>query len=244
MAFVDPSMEQESPAIPTTQVQAIFDQIAPVYDALNDRLSLGWHHVWKQMTVDWSGATVGNTCLDLCCGSGDLAKRLAQTVGKTGQVIGLDFSPEQLAIAHQRQQDSYPHLPIHWLQGNALDLPFADNQFDAATMGYGLRNVGDIPRSLQELHRVLKPGSKAAILDFHRPNQSYLQAFQRWYLQTIVVPTARSLNLTDEYAYIQASLDRFPIGSEQVKLAKQAGFTQATHYAIASGLMGVLVVET
>lgn len=225
------------------EIQALFDRIAPDYDRLNDWLSLGQHRIWKQMAVKWSGARSGDTALDVCCGSGDLARLLARRVGSTGQVYGLDFSTAQLEVARQRTQACIQPLAITWLPGDALNLPFADNTFDAATMGYGLRNVLDIPRSLSELCRVLKPGAKAAILDFHRPSQPIVQRFQQWYLDTVVVPMAESLGLKEEYAYISPSLDRFPTGREQVALAEQAGFTQVVHYPIAGGVMGVLVAQ-
>ncbi len=225
-----------------TQIRAIFDRIAPVYDQLNDWLSLGQHRIWKQMAVKWSSASYGDTCLDLCCGSGDLALRLARQVGITGSVYGVDFSSQQLAIAQKRSQQQYPHYSINWVEADVLDLPFTDNYFDAATMGYGLRNVIDIPLSLKELHRVLKPGAKAAILDFHRPSNLQLRSFQQWYLAQIVVPVADHLGLTEEYAYISPSLDRFPTGQEQQELARQAGFSTAIHYPIANGMMGVLMI--
>jgi len=227
-----------------TQIRAIFDRIAPVYDQMNDWLSLGQHRIWKQMAVKWSHAKPGDMCLDLCCGSGDLALRLGQRVGQTGRVYGVDFSPVQLSIAQERAQRQSSPTPITWIEADVLDLPFVDNQFDAATMGYGLRNVTYIPRSLKELHRVLKPGARAAILDFHRPNNTQLRTFQQWYLQNIVVTLAQHLGLTEEYAYINPSLDRFPTGKEQVELARQAGFATATHYPIANGMMGVLVVTS
>lgn len=226
----------------STEIRAIFNRIAPVYDQLNDWLSLGQHRIWKQMAVKWSNASPGDTCLDLCCGSGDLALRLARSVGATGDVYGVDFSSQQLAIAQKRTQQQYPHPPISWIEADALDLPFSDNYFDAATMGYGLRNVIDIPRSLKELHRVLKPSATAAILDFHRPSNLQLRDFQQWYLDQIVVPIADHLSLTQEYAYISPSLERFPTGQEQVMLARQAGFSTATHYPIANDMMGVLVI--
>ncbi|WGV28392.1 bifunctional demethylmenaquinone methyltransferase/2-methoxy-6-polyprenyl-1,4-benzoquinol methylase UbiE [Halotia branconii] len=227
----------------STEIRAIFDRIAPVYDQLNNWLSLGQHRIWKEMTVKWSAAKPGDTSLDLCCGSGDLALRLARRVGTTGQVYGVDFSPNLLATAKQRCQSYYPQPIISWVEADVLDLPFENNQFDAATMGYGLRNVVDIPRSLQELHRVLKPSAKAAILDFHRPSNPQLRAFQQWYLDNIVVPMAKQMDLKDEYAYISPSLDRFPTGKEQVELARQVGFAAVTHYPIANGMMGVLVVK-
>jgi len=225
------------------EIRAIFNRIAPVYDQLNDWLSLGHHRIWKEMSLKWSAAKLGDTCLDLCCGSGDLALGLARRVGVKGKVFGVDFSTNQLEIAKARAQKQYPNRTIAWVEADVLDLPFGDNQFDAATMGYGLRNVTDIPHSLQEIHRVLKPDAKAAILDFHRPSNGQLRAFQQWYLDHLVVPLATSLGLKAEYAYINPSLDRFPTGREQVELARQAGFASATHYPIASGMMGVLVVR-
>jgi demethylphylloquinol methyltransferase len=224
-------------------IRNIFNTIAPVYDELNDKLSLGQHRVWKQMTVKWSQAQPGDTCIDLCCGSGDLSLRLAQRIGQTGKVYGVDFSTALLAVAKERAKNQYPQPPITWIEADVLDLPFNDNYFDAATMGYGLRNVTNIPRCLEELHRVLKPGAKAAILDFHRPENAYLRTFQQWYLHNLVVPTATQMGLKDEYAYISPSLDRFPSGRQQITQALAIGYEFATHYPIANGMMGVLVVK-
>ncbi|MGB5772866.1 MAG: class I SAM-dependent methyltransferase, partial [Crocosphaera sp.] len=118
-----------------TDIQTIFDRIAPVYDQLNNWLSFGQHRIWKQMTVKWSEPQSGDVGLDICCGSGDLAQLLARKVGKTGKVVGVDFSKELLAIAAQRAHDYYPSLPLEWIEGDALNLPFEDNTFDCATMG-------------------------------------------------------------------------------------------------------------
>ena len=223
----------------SAQIKEIFDRIAPVYDRLNDNLSLGQHRIWKLMAVKWAEAKPGDTGLDICCGSGDLTVLLAKFVGEYGKTIGLDFSKEQLAIAKNRNSN----YPIDWIEGDALNLPFNDDRFDCITMGYGLRNVLDIPKCLQELYRVLKPGKKAAILDFHRPNNAIISNFQAWYLKNIVVPMAHNLGLTEEYAYISPSLDRFPSGDQQIKLATDAGFAKAIHYPIANGMMGVLVLS-
>jgi ubiquinone/menaquinone biosynthesis methyltransferase len=226
-----------------TEIQSIFDHIAPVYDDLNQRFSFGLHRIWKRMAVRWSGAQAGDTCLDLCCGSGDLALMLARQAGPQGTVYGVDFSAEQLAMAQQRAATVFGIAPLHWVQGDALAIPFANNSFDAATMGYGLRNLTDIPQGLAELRRVLKPGARAAILDFSHPQSAIMQQFQQWYLDAVVVPTARQMGLMEEYAYIAPSLDRFPAGQEQVAIARQVGFQQAVYYPIAGGLMGVLVVS-
>jgi demethylphylloquinol methyltransferase len=224
-------------------VRDLFDRIAPVYDRLNNDLSLGIHWVWKQMAVSWSGAQPGDCCLDLCCGSGDIAQLLAKRVGKNGRVYGADFAPAQLENAKRRVEKIYLPCEIEWIEADALQLPFADNFFDAATLGYGLRNVVDIPRCLLELRRVLKPGAAVAILDFHRPNNLLAANFQRWYLDNVVVPTARRYDMTTEYEYLMPSVEQFPVGDEQVALGRDAGFEVARHYSIAGGIMGVLVLH-
>lgn len=221
------------------QVRSLFDRIAPVYDELNNTLSLGQHKAWKLMAVKWSEPKKGDRALDICCGSGDVAAMLSDRVGPNGTVIGLDFAEEMLDFAWQRNLNK-PN--IQWIPGDALALPLPDDHVDCITMSYGLRNVVDIPKAFQEMHRVLKPGKKAAILDMHRPENPLIRRFQQWYLDNQVVPAAERLGFVDEYAYIAPSLDRFPTGPEQVKLALAAGFSKATHYPIAGGTMGVLVL--
>ncbi|WP_338430262.1 bifunctional demethylmenaquinone methyltransferase/2-methoxy-6-polyprenyl-1,4-benzoquinol methylase UbiE [Synechococcus elongatus] len=224
-------------------VEGLFDQIAPIYDDLNDQLSFGLHRIWKRMAVKWSGAKAGDRVLDLCCGSGDLAFLLAKAVGSKGKVIGLDRSQALLAVAADRTRHSASARVIDWQRGDALDLPFPADYFDAATLGYGLRNVPDISAVLQQLQWVLQPGAKAAILDMHRPYAPVLRQFQQFYLDRWVVPAAAARDCAAEYEYIDASLEVFPQGHQQVELAIAAGFQQAKHYELAAGLMGVLVVE-
>jgi demethylphylloquinol methyltransferase len=222
-------------------VQTLFNRIAPVYDRLNQVLSFGQHRIWKQMAVKWTQPQPGHQALDLCCGSGDVALMLADRVGPFGKVYGVDFSCDLLDIARTRAQQAPGGNRCQWIQGDVLALPFETDTIDCATMSYGLRNVTDIPKSLAELHRVLKPGAKFAILDMHRPANPLVRSFQQWYLETLVVPAAKNLGFTEEYAYIGPSLDRFPTGPEQVALAQAAGFNQVVHYPIAEGTMGVLV---
>ncbi len=234
-----PSPAQTTPA----QIQALFDRIAPAYDDLNQWLSLGLHQVWKGMTVRWAQPPVGGRVLDLCCGSGDLALQLGRRVGPWGQVIGVDFSAALLAIAQRRAQQRLPRHRFEWLQGDVLDLPLPADYVDAITVGYGLRNVVDIPQALREIYRVLKPGAWGAILDFHQPTDPCMQRFQQLYLGTIVVPVATALGLQQEYAYIQPSLDQFLSQDQQRDLAHALGFTSIRFYELAGGLMGVLVIQ-
>ncbi len=221
-----------------TEVQALFNRIAPAYNHLNDLTSLGLHRIWKHMAVKWSRLQPGGRALDVCCGSGDLALLLAHQVGNTGSVVGLDFSEAQLAIAQARSQSL---KNIQWLQGDALNLPFPNHTFDGATLGYGLRNVGDIPRCLGELHRVLKPGAWVAILDFSHPESAWVKSFQAWYLENVVVPMAQLYGLTAEYQYLLPSLARYPTPEKLMATAATVGFCEITYYPLLAGMMGVLV---
>jgi demethylphylloquinol methyltransferase len=227
---------------PSQQVQALFDRIAPIYDQLNAWLSLGQHRVWKQMAIRWADPKLDGINVDLCCGSGDLTLMMARTLRGHGKVIGIDFSQQQLAIAQSRAKSLPWSDHLQWIESDVLTLPLPDRSADALTMGYGLRNVADIPTALSEIYRVLKPGAKAAILDFNRPVSEVMQQFQRWYLRQIVVPIAGCFDLTEEYAYLETSIARFPTGLEQIRLATQTGFENARHYAIAADTMGILVI--
>lgn len=224
------------------EIKDIFNKIAPVYDQMNNGLSFGIHRIWKLMAVKWSEPSPNGVGLDLCCGSGDLTFLLANQISQ-GKVYGVDFSRELLAIAKQKSETKYLSSEIEWIEANVLNLPFEDNYFNCATMGYGLRNVIDIPMCLKELHRVLKPQAKAAILDFHRPSVEIFNNFQQWYLENIVVSSAINFGVKDEYAYISPSLERFPDGNKQIILAKNAGFSHGIHYPLFGGIMGVLVVN-
>eukprot|EP00892_Ulva_mutabilis_P006960 jgi/Ulvmu1/4636/UM002_0367.1 len=228
--------------------QAMFNNISGAYDDLNEQLSLGQHKVWKKMAVQWSRAELGGRALDICCGSGDLALLLARTVGYSGSVVGLDFAQNMLDCAQQRQSSIGTATPagrcnVEWVLGDAMALPYPNCEFDAVTMGYGLRNVADVPQTLQEIYRVLKPGSWAAILDFNHAENAVADAVQGFLLEQVVVPMARERGLAAEYEYIRPSIEAFPIGSEQEQLAISAGFDRATHFELGFGMMGCLVLQ-
>lgn len=228
-----------------SQRQELFNKIAPMYDRLNDWLSLGQHRVWKRMTVSWSGAKRGDRVLDICCGSGDVSFLLKSKVRPTGSVVGLDFAQEQLDVAAQRESESSfstSENPIDWRLGDALSLPFEEESFDAVTMAYGLRNVASVALALEQIRGVLKPGCNAAVLDFNRSEDEGVVGFQGWMLDNLVVPVASQFGMEDEYAYLKTSIARFPTGREQEEIARAVGFSKAVHYEIGGGLMGVLVL--
>lgn len=225
-------------------VRELFERIAPHYDAFNDLLSVGLHRHWKRTLVAVLRPEPGERLLDLCCGTGDLALLLAQRVRPGGEVIGLDAATAPLELA-RRRANRQPWLPVRWRQGDALATGLPDGWADGATMAYGLRNLADPAAALRELRRVLRPGGRAAVLDFNRPDPSdpmaaRIHGFQRGYLRRVVVPLAGMAGLDAQYAYLEESLRRFPTGPEQERLAREAGFAIARHRPVALGLMGRL----
>lgn len=225
-------------------MRELFDSIAPRYDQLNDLLSLGLHRVWKRQAVRWLAPAPGQQLIDLCCGTGDLALLLAAKLRPGGSVLGLDAAAAPLAIAQQRSARQ-PWLPVRWQQGDALATGLASGRFDGAVMAYGLRNLNAPGPGLQELRRLLRPGGRAAVLDFNRPDPATpagaaAASFQQLYLRRLVVPAARRFGLPEQYAYLEASLERFPRAADQEALARSAGFTQVRHRPLMGGLMGLL----
>jgi demethylmenaquinone methyltransferase/2-methoxy-6-polyprenyl-1,4-benzoquinol methylase len=245
--FITGRPDEQYSSAAAEERQELFNDIAPVYDQLNDVLSLGLHRVWKRAAVKWTGVKKGDRAIDVCCGSGDLALRLADAVGPSGEVVGLDFAAAQLKVAATKETEhpaGYNLSPISWQQGDALALPHPDASFDGATIGYGLRNVSDIPRALAELRRVLKPGGKAAVVDFNNSTNAAVNQVQGFILDTVVVPAADALGVAAEYRYLKPSIERYPTGPELVDIAIAAGFGKATFYELApGGLMGCLVCE-
>ena len=234
-------MSAASPPPNAEAVRALFERIAPAYDRLNDTLSLGLHRLWKRQAIAWLQPASGQRLLDLCCGTGDLALVMAERVRPAGLVLGLDAAAAPLERARGRARRQ-PWLPLEFRQGDALATGLADGWADGAVMAYGLRNLSDAGAALVELRRLLRPGGRAAVLDFNRPldPQGATAAFQRFYLRQVVVPLARQAGLEAEYAYLEDSLSRFPTGPEQERLAREAGFAHARHRLLVGGQMGVL----
>lgn len=224
-------------------VERLFNDAAPTYDRLNDLLSLGLHRQWKRQLLLTLAPHRGEVWLDLCCGTGDLALALARRVRPGGQVVGVDAAEAPLDVARRRAARE-PWLPLDFQRGDALALDCDTASVDGVVMAYGLRNLADPAAGLREVKRVLRPGGRAGLLDFNRlPAASGAARFQRAYLRRVVVPVAKGLGLNDHYTYLEASLQCFPDGTAQEELAKDAGFADARHRAMAGGLMGLLTLR-
>lgn len=200
------------------RVQQMFDRIAGRYDLLNHWISMGFHRAWKRRACDNLRLNPGDRVLDVCTGTGDLIELLLDRVGPSGEVTGLDFSSQMLAIARER----LAHAPnVRFDQGDAMALPYADHTFDGAIISFGLRNVTDIPVALSEMHRVIKPGGWMVNLDT-APSPP-LPGFQFYFSH--VVPWLGGLLARDAqaYRYLSESTRHFLSPDELKQAFIQAG---------------------
>jgi len=209
----------------------MFDRIAPVYDAMNRVMTAGLDRRWRRLTAR-AVVAKGDRVLDACCGTGDLA--LAAKELGAGDVVGLDFSERML----ERARAKAPQL--EWVQGDLLDLPFEDASFDAATVGFGVRNVADLARSLEELRRVLKPGGRVGILEITRPRGPLRLFYGLWF--DVLIPLAgKILPGGKAYTYLPASVRRFPGPEELASMMAAGGFRDVTFRRLAGSIVALHV---
>jgi demethylmenaquinone methyltransferase / 2-methoxy-6-polyprenyl-1,4-benzoquinol methylase len=225
-------------------VRALFTRIAWRYDLVNDVMSFGMHRRWKRQTarlaLSGPGLPSSPRVLDLCCGSGDLCF-LAEEMG-AGSVVGADFTLPMLAVASRRRNEGGHRTRL--VQADALRLPFRDGAFDVITIGYGLRNVADIPAALSEMRRVFAPGGRAVVLDFGKPDRAVPAALYRAYLGTVMPAVGWIFHGdADTYAYIPASLERYPAQRGVESLMRQAGFGKVRYEERLLGTMGINIGE-
>lgn len=207
------------------KVHNVFETISDKYDSMNSIISFNRHKSWRKDVMKKMRIEKGSTALDVCTGTGDWAFSLAEEVGDTGHVIGLDFSENMLSIAHDKHQDT-DLKQLNFIHGNAMDLPFEDNSFDYVTIGFGLRNVPDYLTVLKEMYRVVKPGGTVVCLETSQPTLIGFRQLYYFYFK-FIMPLfgkifAKSYN---EYAWLHESAKDFPDKQELAKLFNKAGFS-------------------
>lgn len=227
------------------KVREMFSRLARRYDLINDVMSFGMHRRWKRRTVELGLESPSRPLrwLDLCCGTGDMAFLAQRLAGQRAvRVTGLDFTLPMLAVAQKRRPAEAS--TASFAQGDALRLPFRDRSFDVVSVGYGLRNLADIPRGLAEMRRVLAPGGRVVVLDFGKPDNPVASALY-WGFLKIVMPLMGWLfhRDPDTYAYIPASLERYPAQRGVEALMKEVGFVNVGYENRMLGTMGINVGE-
>ncbi|MET0513271.1 MAG: bifunctional demethylmenaquinone methyltransferase/2-methoxy-6-polyprenyl-1,4-benzoquinol methylase UbiE [Thermoleophilaceae bacterium] len=221
-----------SGTLPEPQVRAMFDRIAGVYDRMNSVMTAGMHHRWRERAVDLAGVRAGSRALDVATGTGDLALELQR---RGAGVVGLDFSTEMLELA----RDKGPG--IEWVQGNALELPYADDEFDAVTVGFGARNFSDLDRGLDEMTRVAKPGGRVVILEITTPEHPPLSLFFSLWFDRLVPALGRIAGDSAAYSYLPSSVRRFPGPEELAARMAGAGLHDVRWVLTAGGIIAIHV---
>ena len=216
--------------LPETQVRAMFDRIARVYDRMNSVMTAGMHHRWRRRAADLAQVGPGSRALDVATGTGDLAIELA---GRGATVVGLDFSERMLELARAKAPS------IDFVQGNALELAYPDASFDAVTVGFGARNFADLDRGLRELARVTRPGGRVVILEITSPQRPPLSWFFRLWFDRVVPALGRVAGDSDAYSYLPSSVRRFPGPSELGAKLAAAGLEDVRWVLTAGGIIAI-----
>jgi len=205
------------------RIQAMFDGIAPRYDLLNRLLSAGFDRRWRARAVEALAPRGGETVLDLCTGTADLALAVASRGPDPARVVGLDFSAEMLDLGRQKVA-AHGH-PVALVRGDVVRLPMSSGVVDAVIVAFGVRNVVDLPGALREMHRVLRPGGRLVVLEFGLPTVSGLGAAYAWYLHRVLPRVGAWLSKDSQaYSYLPASVGSFPAGERFVEWVRTAGF--------------------
>jgi demethylmenaquinone methyltransferase / 2-methoxy-6-polyprenyl-1,4-benzoquinol methylase len=222
------------------QVRAMFDRIARVYDRMNSVMTAGMHHRWRERAVDLAQIAPGARVLDVACGTGDLALELARRVGPGGEVVACDFSEQMLELARAKAVDK-PTVRVEW--ANALELPYRDDEFAAATVGFGARNFSDLQRGLSEMVRVVRSGGRVVVLEITTPTRPPLSTFYRVWFDRIVPALGRFVGDADAYTYMPSSVRRFPGPQELAATMERCGLRNIRYVLTAGGIIAIHVGE-
>ena len=218
------------------KVHHVFENISQNYDQMNSVISFQQHIKWRNVTMKTMNVPKGAKALDVCCGTGDWSIALGQAVGPEGQVIGLDFSDNMLSVGKEKVANLELDN-VKLIHGNAMELPFEDGTFDYVTIGFGLRNVPDYKKVLQEMNRVLKPGGMAVCLETSHPTLfGFKQGFNFYFKYIMPLFGKIFAKSYQEYSWLQESARDFPGMKELADLFAKAGFENVSHKAHTGGV--------
>lgn len=216
-------------------MHSVFESIAPKYDKMNDIISFGRHKAWRKFTMKKMNMSPGDTAIDLCCGTCDWTISMAKTSG--GSITGLDFSENMLEIGRRKIAEQGLDSSIVLIQGNAMALPFEDNSFQYATIGFGLRNVPDLRQVLNEMKRVVKPGGMVVCLEVSKPTWHPFKGLYYIYFKHLLPMLGKLIaKRYEQYKWLPESLIQFPGREELAQIFRETGLTEVEAYPLTGGV--------
>jgi demethylmenaquinone methyltransferase / 2-methoxy-6-polyprenyl-1,4-benzoquinol methylase len=238
------------------QVRAMFDRIAGVYDLMNTAMTAGLHHRWRARAVDMARVRPGSRVLDVATGTGDMAIELARRVSPGGEVVGSDFAEGMLDRARAKASGHPDAVQPRFEWADAMTLPYADDSFDSATVGFGARNFEDLERGLTEMVRVVRPGGRVVVLEITTPTRAPLSLFYRVWFDRIVpllgrlaeaavavgsrLRSSRSHGtIAEAYSYLPSSVKRFPDPQALAAEMERAGLREIHYLLTAGGIVAI-----
>ncbi|MBE3596141.1 MAG: demethylmenaquinone methyltransferase [Hydrogenibacillus sp.] len=222
-----------------TFVYRVFEAIAPRYDLMNTLLSFGVHKHWRRKMLAMMRVRPGASALDVASGTGDLALAVRRAVGPKGRVVGVDFSPKMLALAREKARRR-GFEDVDWVEGDATALPFADGVFDYATIGFALRNVPDIDRTLQEMTRVVRPGGLVVSLELSKPVVPVFRELYYAYFEHVLPLLGRLVaRRYEEYRWLPESLKTFPDHRALADRFRRAGLVDVQVKLLTGGIAAI-----
>ena len=221
-------------------VRQVFSSVAARYDLMNDLMSVGVHRLWKRHFAATAGASRGDRVLDLAGGTGDIAALLHSRVGDAGEIVVGDINAAMLSVGRDRLTDRGLVRGLRWVQLNAEALPFPDQSFDLVTIAFGLRNVTDKPRALAEMHRVLKVGGRALVLEFSEVKPAWFRPLYDFHGFQVLPRLGRLFaNDSESYRYLAESIRKHPPQDELRAMMAEAGFERCTYRNLSAGICAI-----
>lgn len=220
------------------RVRTMFGSIARRYDLMNSVMTAGRHHHWRRLGVAAAHLDPGDSALDICCGTGDFSFALGDAVGPLGSVTGIDFSRRMLEVAREKARRRGSPVEFRW--GNATRLELATDSFDAATVGFGVRNIPEIEQVFKEMARAVRPGGRVVCLEITRPSRQPFKSFYRIWFDRVVPLVGRAVSRdASAYTYLPSSVRRFPPADELALIMERAGLSQVSYRLLAGGIIAL-----